>query len=168
MSSGSVYSIKMVTSVFGCILVKGTWAAGNHHCRTGPLPVVRILGAIGYTSRSHFVSIDGSLNSVSNISGLSTLSSLARHGDKKQQRISSVLRPVVLSFIRAFCKTLRFSWIMHSCMLPVLYGPSLIRKMADRCPALHVHQISRNRKLLVHGCAERVARQYGRLAAASC
>ncbi|GFV19944.1 transposable element Tcb1 transposase [Trichonephila clavipes] len=100
MSSGSVYSIKMVTSVFGCILVKGTWAAGNHHCR-GPLPVVRILGAIGYTSRSHFVSIDGSLNSVSNISDYRLYPALARHGDKKQQRISSVLRPVVLSFIRA-------------------------------------------------------------------
>ncbi|GFW21555.1 hypothetical protein TNCV_4280721 [Trichonephila clavipes] len=30
---------------------------------------------------------------------------------------------------------------MHDRMLPILYGPFLIRKMFGCCPGLHVHQI---------------------------
>ncbi|GFX54800.1 HTH_Tnp_Tc3_2 domain-containing protein [Trichonephila clavipes] len=37
--------------------------------------------------------------------------------------------------------------IMHDRMLLVLYGPSLIRKMFDCCPSLHVHQISHQQKM---------------------
>ncbi|GFT50418.1 uncharacterized protein TNCV_1004201 [Trichonephila clavipes] len=57
-----------------------TLAAGIRHRHIGPSPGVVVWGAIRYTSRSSLVRIDGTLNS-------------ARY-------ISSVLRPVVLSFIR--------------------------------------------------------------------
>ncbi|GFT50370.1 uncharacterized protein TNCV_4750721 [Trichonephila clavipes] len=67
----------MATSVFGG---ERTLAAGIRHLHTGPSPGVVVWGAIRYTSRSSLVRIDGTLNS-------------ARY-------ISSVLQPVVISFIR--------------------------------------------------------------------
>ncbi|GFV73904.1 transposable element Tcb1 transposase [Trichonephila clavipes] len=50
------------------------------HCHTGPSPGMMVWGAIGYTSRSPLVRIDGTLNSARYISG--------------------VLRPMALPFIR--------------------------------------------------------------------
>ncbi|GFU87454.1 uncharacterized protein TNCV_2445881 [Trichonephila clavipes] len=60
-----------------------TLATCIRHSYTGPLPAVIVWFAIGYTSQSPFVRIDGTLNS-------------ARH-------ISGVLRTVTLPFIRALC-----------------------------------------------------------------
>ncbi|GFW23984.1 hypothetical protein TNCV_4950301 [Trichonephila clavipes] len=77
-----------------------------------------VWGAIGYTSRSTVVCIDGTLNSARYISGV----------------LRSWLYPLVEP-----CETPRFSRIMHNRMLPVLYGPPLIRKMFGFCPGLHVH-----------------------------
>ncbi|GFX59784.1 transposable element Tcb1 transposase [Trichonephila clavipes] len=70
----------------GCIRVwwhcdERTLAVCIRHNYTGRLPGVIVWGAIGYTSRSPLVRIEGFLNS-------------ARH-------ISGVLRPVALTFIRA-------------------------------------------------------------------
>ncbi|GFX78528.1 uncharacterized protein TNCV_29681 [Trichonephila clavipes] len=78
MNPGSVYSIKMVAFVHReeCTLV-----ACIRHRHTGPSPSVMVWGAIGYTSRSPLVLIDGTLNSSRYIYGVS--------------------RPVVLPFIRA-------------------------------------------------------------------
>ncbi|GFU53684.1 hypothetical protein TNCV_4275301 [Trichonephila clavipes] len=76
--------------------------------------------AIGYTFRSPLVRIEGTLNCASYISG--------------------VLRPVDLPFMR-FMRDPMLSTIMHNLMLPVLYRPSLILKMFDCCPGLHVHLI---------------------------
>ncbi|GFT24911.1 transposable element Tcb1 transposase [Trichonephila clavipes] len=56
-------------------------AAGIHLRHTSPSSGVMVWGAIGYTSRSPLVHIDGILNNARYISG--------------------VLRPVVLHFIRA-------------------------------------------------------------------
>ncbi|GFV97921.1 uncharacterized protein TNCV_5069611 [Trichonephila clavipes] len=58
-----------------------TLAACIHLRHTGPSPDVMVWGAIGYTSRSPLVLIDGTLNSARYISG--------------------VLRPVALHFLRA-------------------------------------------------------------------
>ncbi|GFU62216.1 hypothetical protein TNCV_2474471 [Trichonephila clavipes] len=37
-------------------------------------------------------------------------------------------------------------------MLPVLFEPSLIQNMLCCCPALHIHQISHQRKRQAHDC----------------
>ncbi|GFU50267.1 uncharacterized protein TNCV_301001 [Trichonephila clavipes] len=57
-----------------------TLAACIRHCHTSPSPGMMVLGAIGYTARSHFVHIEGILISA--------------------HYISSVLRPMTLPFIR--------------------------------------------------------------------
>ncbi|GFT46782.1 odorant receptor [Trichonephila clavipes] len=72
MYPGSVYSIKMVASVFGGITVN-TLATCIHLRHTGPSPSVMVWGAIGYTSRSPLVRIDGTLNSARYISDLSPI-----------------------------------------------------------------------------------------------
>ncbi|GFW93502.1 hypothetical protein TNCV_47051 [Trichonephila clavipes] len=70
-----------------------------------------VWGAIGYTSRSPLVRIDDTLNSARYISG--------------------VLLPVALLFICVSPEKPYFSAgrIMHDHILPVLYVPSLVRKM---------------------------------------
>ncbi|GFV00008.1 transposable element Tcb1 transposase [Trichonephila clavipes] len=82
-------------------------------------------GAIRYTSRSRLVRTDGTLSSARYISG--------------------VLRPLDLPFTRALLNPM-LQRKMHDLMLPVLYGPSLTRKMFGCCPGLHIHHISRQLK----------------------
>ncbi|GFW18040.1 hypothetical protein TNCV_2281441 [Trichonephila clavipes] len=50
------------------------------------------------------------------------------------------------------CETLRFSRIMHDHMLPILYGPSLIRKIFGCALDCTLTSSTANRKRLVHGC----------------
>ncbi|GFW44632.1 HTH_Tnp_Tc3_2 domain-containing protein [Trichonephila clavipes] len=57
------------------------------------------------------------------------------------------------------CDILRFSRIMHDCMMPVLYGPSFIQTMLGCCPGLYVHQISREQ--MVNGCRATGSSKYG-------
>ncbi|GFY32964.1 uncharacterized protein TNCV_2877131 [Trichonephila clavipes] len=114
----------------GCIRVwryhgDCTLAGCIHHRHTYRSPSEMVWGAIGYTSRSPLVRINGTLNSAHYISG--------------------GLRLVSLSLFEP-CETLRFSRIMRDCMLPVLYRPFLIRKMMGCCHRLYVHQISRQQK----------------------
>ncbi|GFV16180.1 hypothetical protein TNCV_3379441 [Trichonephila clavipes] len=114
--TGSVYSIKIVASVFGGIVA-------NTHSSLSYWPILWC--AIGYMSRSPLVRIDGTLNSARYISG--------------------VLQPVVLPFIRALRNT-TFQQLMHYRMVPVFIGLSLVWKMFSCCPGLHVLQISRQQK----------------------
>ncbi|GFX75201.1 hypothetical protein TNCV_3171281 [Trichonephila clavipes] len=92
------------------------------HRHTSPSLGVMVLGAIGYTFRSPLVRIDGTLNST--------------------RYITLVCHDPWFYLLFEACETLRFSRIMHDHMLPVLYRPSLIRKMFGSYPDLHVHQIS--------------------------
>ncbi|GFU99112.1 hypothetical protein TNCV_1228261 [Trichonephila clavipes] len=82
-------------------------------------------GAIGYTSRSPLVRLDGTLNSASYIS-------------------------VAYSLFESF--EIRLSRIMHDCMLPVLYGPFLIRKMFDFALVCTFTRSFTNGKRSVYGC----------------
>ncbi|GFX67127.1 transposable element Tcb1 transposase [Trichonephila clavipes] len=77
---GSVYSIKMVASVFDGIVVNIQWQCIRHR-HTGPTPGIMVRGAIRYTSRSPLVCIYGTL--------------------KSSRYIFGVLRPVALPFKRA-------------------------------------------------------------------
>ncbi|GFV28617.1 odorant receptor [Trichonephila clavipes] len=83
---------------------EGTLAACVCHRHTGLSPDMMLWGAIGYTSRSPLVRIDGTLNSACYISG--------------------VLHPWFYASFES-CKTLCLSRVMHSRMLLVLYLPSL-------------------------------------------
>ncbi|GFV91839.1 hypothetical protein TNCV_2975111 [Trichonephila clavipes] len=69
-----------------------------------------------------------------------------------QRYISSVLCDPWLYPLLEPCDTLRFSRIMHDRMLPVLYKPSLIRKMFGCCPSLHVNRSLTKGKYLIQGC----------------
>ncbi|GFX39796.1 hypothetical protein TNCV_2645591 [Trichonephila clavipes] len=74
-----------------------------------PITWCEVWGVNGYTSRPPLVRIHGTLNRVRNISG--------------------VLRPVALPFIRVLQNpTFKKD---NARMLPILYGPSLIRKIFD-------------------------------------
>ncbi|GFW02463.1 transposable element Tcb1 transposase [Trichonephila clavipes] len=97
-----------------------TWCtnACSRHRHTGPSSGMMVRGAIGYTSRSPFVRIDVTFNSARYIYG--------------------VLQLVALPFIRDLRNP---SFKQDNARLPVLYRPSLIRKMFDCCPGLHVHLI---------------------------
>ncbi|GFW01752.1 hypothetical protein TNCV_1232521 [Trichonephila clavipes] len=99
MNTGSLYSIKVVASVFGGIVGNAHW----HHRPTGPSPGVMVRAAIGHTSRSPLVCIDDTLNSAGNTSGL--------------------LRPVALPFIPALRNP---TFQQDNARLPVV-GPFLIR-----------------------------------------
>ncbi|GFY10240.1 uncharacterized protein TNCV_2629191 [Trichonephila clavipes] len=90
-----------------------TLAAIIRHRHTGPPSGVMVRSAIGYTSRSSLVRIDGTLNS-------------ARY-------ISCVLRPVALSFIRA----LRNPTSQQD------NARAHIASIIRCCPGLNVPQISR-------------------------
>ncbi|GFU62724.1 hypothetical protein TNCV_1519021 [Trichonephila clavipes] len=70
------------------------------------------------------------------------------------QELGSYARPNDLPFIQAR-ESLLFSRIMQDCMMPVLYGPSLIWKKLYCCPG----QIT-NRKRLVYGCRATASSPY--------
>ncbi|GFY16926.1 transposable element Tcb1 transposase [Trichonephila clavipes] len=114
----------------GCIRVRKhcgerTLAAYNCHRHTSQSSDMMVWDAIGYTSQLPFVRIDGPLNSPHYIFG--------------------ALRPVVLHFFRLL-RNPTFKRIMQDRMLPILYGPSLIRKMFHCCPGMHIHQIFHQQK----------------------
>ncbi|GFV53873.1 transposable element Tcb1 transposase [Trichonephila clavipes] len=96
-------------------------AACIQHLQKGQSPGVMVWCDIGKTSRSPLVCIDGTLNS-------------ARY-------ISSCYDPWLYPLFE-LCENMRFSRIVHDRMLPVSYGPPLIRKKFSFWPGLHVHQIS--------------------------
>ncbi|GFY33293.1 uncharacterized protein TNCV_1241431 [Trichonephila clavipes] len=84
----------MVTSLFLRHHGERTMAACIRRRHTGPSPGMMVWDAIGYTSRSPLVHINGTLNS--------------------ERYISCVLCPLFEP-----CETLRFSRILHNGMLPV-------------------------------------------------
>ncbi|GFW30145.1 transposable element Tcb1 transposase [Trichonephila clavipes] len=92
---------------------ESTLATCIHHRHTSPSSGMMLWGGIGYMSRLPLVRIDGTLNNARLISG--------------------VLRPMALYFIRAL-RNPTFQQDNARRMLPVLHGPSLIRKMFNCCP----------------------------------
>ncbi|GFX85794.1 hypothetical protein TNCV_2471961 [Trichonephila clavipes] len=93
-------------SQIGAFKGEHTFAADIRHRHTGPSPSMMVWNDIEYTSRSPLV-----------CTGDSTLNS--------SRYISRLLRPVSLPFIQA----LRNLTFRQDRMLPVFYGPFLIRKI---------------------------------------
>ncbi|GFU67623.1 uncharacterized protein TNCV_1643721 [Trichonephila clavipes] len=117
-----------------------TLAARIRQRHTDPSPGVILWDAILYTSRLPLVRIDDTLNNARYISG--------------------VLRDPLLCSLLKPCETLCFIWMLYNRMLPVLYGPSLIRKKFGCYPGMHVHH---TRSLANRKCLVIVVQRLGRL-----